>query len=236
MGLEDYKDFVSSCATITTIAQFLTGITVCQKYIKNGTTGESSSAPFVMGALNACCWFKYGLMIQDTTVILVNFVGATLMSAYTICFYYYCTRRLSLQKQIVSAFSFYVTLNLYLTFGESDASSGRYMCGLVASGFAIGFFASPLATLVHVIRTRSTSTLPYYMILANFLLTAQWFLYGIILDDAFIKIPNFLGWCLATIQLALFFVYPSKLEDRMETISYNGARPKERKRSIPTLP
>ena len=112
-----------------------------------------------MGALNACCWFKYGLMIQDTTVILVNFVGATLMSCYTICFYYFCTRRLPLQKQIVSAFSFFVTLNLYLTYGESDAASGRYMCGLVASGFAIGFFASPLATLVHVVRTRSTSTL-----------------------------------------------------------------------------
>ena len=47
MGLEDYKDLISTCATITTIAQFLTGITVCQKYIKNGTTGESSSAPFV---------------------------------------------------------------------------------------------------------------------------------------------------------------------------------------------
>ena len=47
MGLEDYKDLVSTCATITTIAQFLTGIAVCQKYIKNGTTGESSSAPFV---------------------------------------------------------------------------------------------------------------------------------------------------------------------------------------------
>ena len=47
MALEDYKDLISTCATITTIAQFLTGITVCQKFIKSGTTGESSSAPFV---------------------------------------------------------------------------------------------------------------------------------------------------------------------------------------------
>ena len=127
-------------------------------------------------------------MIDDTTVTFVNFVGAILMSSYTVCFYYYCLRRLTVQKQIVSAFSFYVTLNLYLTYGESDASSGRYMCGLVASGFAIGFFASPLATVMHVLRTRSTSTLPFYMIVANFFLTAQWWLYGVILDDNFIKI------------------------------------------------
>ena len=188
----------------------------------------------MVGALNAFCWLKYGLMIDDTTVTFVNFVGAILMSSYTVCFYYYCLRRLTVQKQIVSAFSFYVTLNLYLTYGESDASSGRYMCGLVASGFAIGFFASPLATVMHVLRTRSTSTLPFYMIVANFFLTAQWWLYGVILDDNFIKIPNFLGWCLSTVQLSLFMLYPS--EEKIDVISYNGARPKERKKSIPNIP
>ena len=47
MVLEDYKDLVSTTATITTIVQFLTGITVCKKFAINGTTGESSSAPFV---------------------------------------------------------------------------------------------------------------------------------------------------------------------------------------------
>ena len=47
MALEDYKDIVSTTATITTIIQFLTGITVCKKFVANGTTGESSSAPFV---------------------------------------------------------------------------------------------------------------------------------------------------------------------------------------------
>ena len=59
MGLEDYKDLISTCATITTIAQFLTGITVCQKYIKNGTTGESSSAPFVR-------YYQYNKIIYFT--------------------------------------------------------------------------------------------------------------------------------------------------------------------------
>ena len=167
-------------------------------------------------------------MIQDTAVTLVNLIGAILMVGYTICFYYYSSRRLTVQKQIVSAFSFYVTLNLYLTYGESDATSGRYMCGIVATGFCIGFFASPLATLAHVVRTKSTATLPFYMIVANFLGTAQWFLYGIILEDYFIKTPNFLGWCLSVIQLSLFMIYPSNGDEKISIISYNGARPKEK--------
>ena len=50
MVLQDFKDIVSATATITTIIQFLTGITVCTKFVANGTTGESSSAPFVSNA------------------------------------------------------------------------------------------------------------------------------------------------------------------------------------------
>ena len=190
----------------------------------------------MIGALNALCWVKYGLIIGDTAVTFVNLVGAILMSSYTACFYYYSSRRLPVQKQIVSALSFYVTLNVYLDYVESDPLSGRNMLGVLASGICIGFFASPLATVMHVIRTRSTNTLPFYMILANFCLTAQWWAYGVILDDYFIKIPNLLGWCLSSIQLVLFFIYPSNSEDKLDVLQFNGARPKERKKSIPLLP
>ena len=167
-------------------------------------------------------------MIHDGAVTFVNLIGAILMTSYTICFYYYCSRRLTVQKQVVSAFSFYVTLNLYLSYGESEPSTGRYICGIVATGFCIGFFASPLATLAHVIQSKSTASLPFYMIIANFLGTAQWFLYGIILEDYFIKTPNFLGWCLSVIQLSLFIIYPSVPDEKIAIISYNGARPKDR--------
>ena len=47
MALEDYKDLISTSATITTIIQQLSGITVCKKYAANGSTGESSSVSFV---------------------------------------------------------------------------------------------------------------------------------------------------------------------------------------------
>ena len=167
-------------------------------------------------------------MIHDGAVTFVNLIGAILMTSYTICFYYYCSRRLTVQKQVVSAFSFYVTLNLYLTYGESDDETSRYICGIVATAFCIGFFASPLATLALVIRSRSTATLPFYMIIANFIGTAQWFLYGIILEDYFIETPNFLGWCLSVIQLSLFVIYPSVSEEKIAIISYNGARPKDK--------
>ena len=51
MALEDYKDLLSTTATITTVVQFLAGTTVCQKYVSSGSTGESSSVPFVSSVI-----------------------------------------------------------------------------------------------------------------------------------------------------------------------------------------
>ena len=201
----------STCATITTIIQLLSGVTVCRKYIINGSTGETSSAPFVLGALNAFCWLKYGLLIGDLQVIVVNTAGTILMSSYTICFCCYSSRRSGIKKQILIALLFAIKVELFILYGKFlEYSTEKYICGIIASALTIGFFASPLATIVNVVQTKSTSTLPFYMILANLFVTVQWWLYGLILDDYFIEIPNFLGMCLSAIQLSLFVIFPGR--------------------------
>ena len=83
----------------------------------------------------------------------------------------------------------------------------------------VGFFASPLASLAQVIRTRSTEVLPFPLIVANFFVTSNWWLYGIILDDNFVLVPNALGWCLAMFQLLLFAYFPSKRKTSLPTSS-----------------
>ena len=120
-----------------------------------------------MGALNSFCWYKYGLLINDSAVATVSLVGGVLMSLYTLCFYCYSIRRSVVQKQVLVATTFFVMLCLYLSNGNADDESDKYVCGLVCCGMAIGFFGSPLVNLVHVLKTKSTSSLPFLMIVAN---------------------------------------------------------------------
>ena len=47
------------------------------------------------------------------------------------------------------------------------------------------------------------------MIVANFIAGALWSLYGVLIGDNFIKIPNIVGFTLAAFQLALFGYFPS---------------------------
>ena len=100
---------------------------------------------------------------------------------------------------------------------NEELGHARYVLGIVGCGMAVGFFASPLASLAQVIRSRSTEVLPFPLILANFVVTSQWWLYGIILDDNFVLVPNVLGWCLATFQLLLFAYFPSKRKSTLPT-------------------
>ena len=55
MGLEDYKDLVATSATISSSIQFLTGIAVCNAFLKKGSTGDATAATFVSSS-------KYGYL------------------------------------------------------------------------------------------------------------------------------------------------------------------------------
>ncbi|KRY52579.1 Sugar transporter SWEET1 [Trichinella britovi] len=75
-------------------------------------------------------------------------------------------------------------------------------------------FASPLAVLKEVIKTKSCECLPLPLCAANLIVAAQWFLYGLLVSDPYIKIPNMIGIALAVFQLSLFFIFPKERAHR----------------------
>ena len=162
-----------------------------------------------MGALNCFCWLEYGMLIKDSALSIVSLAGGIFMSIYTACFYIYCIRRSMVRKQILAAFAFYVMLWLYLSFASVNEDYETHYCGIVCCGMSILFYGSPLINLVHIIKTKSTSTLPFPIIIGNFFNTGLWWLYGIIIQDNFVKVPYCLGFILGFIQLSLFVIFPS---------------------------
>ena len=47
MVLEDFKEVVATTATITSSVQLLTGVAVCNAFLKQGTTGDATAITFV---------------------------------------------------------------------------------------------------------------------------------------------------------------------------------------------
>lgn len=204
-----YESVLETSAVITTIFQFLTGGIICRKYFQKKSTGDSSGFPFVCGFLSCSLWLRYGYLTGERIVTIVNIVGSTLMLLYTMMYYVFTVNKKSYVRQFAIAFIILLTAILYTKYEEDKAEAVKIM-GLICCGVTVLFFAAPLTMLLHVIKVKNTESLPFPLISASFLVSLQWVIYGLIIDDAFIQIPNFLGCILSGLQLSLFICYPPK--------------------------
>lgn len=92
----------------------------------------------------------------------------------------------------------------------ADLDDTLNFLGILCMTFNIATVAAPLAALHEVIKNRSTEYLPLPLCIANLLVTSEWLLYGILVDDFYIKFPNFVALIISVGQILPFFFYPRK--------------------------
>jgi len=207
MNKEEFKNVLAVTASISTILQFLAGTLICQKIVQKKSTGDISSLPFVCGFLSTSLWLRYGFLIQEHSLILVNTVGATLHFAYVVTFYMYSIKKSIILRQFFGCLLALLLILAYSVYEGNKDVAMKYV-GFLCCIMTIMFFAAPLASLMHVMKVKSAESLPFPIILMTFIVSTQWFLYGILLHDRFIQVPNLLGCALSAFQLSLFCMYP----------------------------
>ncbi|KAJ6642188.1 Sugar transporter SWEET1 [Pseudolycoriella hygida] len=204
-------NIVSWTAIVTSVLQVLTGSLVCCKYIKKQSTGESSIFPFVSGFAACSLWLLYGILTQVQTVIIVNGIGSTLFLSYSITFLIYTPDRKKCLKYVLLTVLVIFSAVLYVRF-DHDTTRSTHFIGLLCCLVFVVFCAAPLSMLFHVIENKSTEILPLPLILGSATVSLVWFVYGLMIKDTFIQIPNCLGFLLSLTQLSLFLIYPNRHE------------------------
>jgi len=112
------------------------------------------------------------------------------------------------QQQVFYATAFVAALIAYCYWEDPEEVEFRY--GIIITVLLMLLIASPLVSLGDVIRTKSTETLPFPLILSGTVVTFLWLLYGVIIKNPFIQFQNMMGFLLSASQLSLFAIYPSK--------------------------
>jgi len=64
--------------------------------------------------------------------------------------------------------------------------------------------------LKEVIRSQSTESLPFPLILMGFIVSFSWLIYGLLLNSMFVILQNLIAVFLSGFQLSFFAIYPSK--------------------------
>ena len=105
--------------------------------------------------------------------------------------------------------SLLVLVQTYIV-SESDPDTAIFRIGLFGASLSVSYCLAPLASIQHVFRSRSTESLPFTLILGSVIMTGIWSLYGNIINDSFVRIPNMMGFSVALLQLSLFCCYPAR--------------------------
>ncbi|KAI6176104.1 Sugar transporter SWEET [Aphelenchoides bicaudatus] len=161
--------------------------------------------PSLMGFLGGSYWLRYGFLRADLTMISVNVVGVTLMGFYLLFYTYYSESRVgTLTKIAVVVAIISGMLVLVELYGVQIVDPLGFTCMI----FNIVNFGAPLAGVGIVLKKKCCDSLPLPLCTANLLVSAQWCLYGMLVNDIYIIIPNAAGVFLALLQISMFLVFP----------------------------
>ncbi|XP_013420835.1 sugar transporter SWEET1 isoform X1 [Lingula anatina] len=141
------KVVVQWTATLFTFVAFLAGIHSAHKIVKQGNTHEVSLVPYLSFFVGAVVWLKYGTLIHDPTIILVNIVGLCFQTVYIFIYYIYSLQKHFIYKQFAFAAAVVVPTLVYAKYLASSLAKATQVVGLVGCMLSLCSYCSPLATL-----------------------------------------------------------------------------------------
>ncbi|XP_062516392.1 sugar transporter SWEET1-like [Corticium candelabrum] len=162
----------------------------------------------VLFLVSALLWTSYGIMKSDYTVTLVNAIGLLLQSTYVVVYYGYTINREKVKRQLLATVLVAGGILSYVKYiGMSSEEWALFHLGVICNIVTVVMFGSPLASMAMVVRTKSTKSMSFPISTAMVLVGGIWLVYGVLVGDLFIEVPNFCGVVLGLIQLSLFALY-----------------------------
>jgi solute carrier family 50 protein (sugar transporter) len=208
MPYDGFVEFLSVTATASTIGLFLCGIQICSRIRQRGSTEGTAVAPFLLTSISCICWLGYGVIRSDRTVIFVNTVGFIVQSIYL--YYYFIKTRVKSRLNKLLTFELLVAVGTYyFVYGDTSQEGKENILGIICMVLNILTIGSPLFDIGQVIRSKSTESLPFMLCVGNMVVSVQWLLYGVLVDDFYMKVPNAVAVVISAIQLSLFVIYPA---------------------------
>ncbi|KAJ8537056.1 hypothetical protein K7X08_035457 [Anisodus acutangulus] len=103
----------------------------------------------------------------------------------------------------IGAFGLIIFLTQILCEGPKRAE----VIGWICMAFSISVFVAPLSVMGQVIRTKSVEFMPFNLTLTLAFSAVMWFMYGLLLRDVYVAVPNIAGMLLGVLQMVLYGIY-----------------------------
>ncbi|TVU50344.1 hypothetical protein EJB05_01713 [Eragrostis curvula] len=198
---------------IISFMTFLAPIPTFYRIYKTKSTAGFQSVPYVVALFSAMLWIFYALIkTGEGFLITINAAGCVIESIYVIMYFVYAPKKEKLfTAKIMAAlnggvFGLILLSTLLLFKGDKRV----VMLGWICVGFSVSVFVAPLSIIKRVIQTRSVEYMPFSLSLSLTLSAIVWFLYGLLIKDKYVALPNILGFTFGIVQMGLYMFYMNK--------------------------
>ncbi|CAA6672075.1 unnamed protein product [Spirodela intermedia] len=206
------RNIVGIIGNVISFGLFLSPVPTFYKIWRRKAVEDFSPIPYLATFLNCMMWIFYGIPVvhpHSLLVVTINGTGLALETIYLIIFLLYSTpsRRCRVLKYITAELAFMAAVVVGVLMGAHTHEKRSLIVGVMCVIFGTCMYASPLAAMRNVVKTRSVKYMPFWLSLASFLNGICWTLYALIRFDIFITIPNGLGALFGAAQLVLYVCY-----------------------------
>lgn len=192
---------------------FLAPIPTFYRIYKTKSTEGFQSVPYVVALFSAMLWIFYALIkSNETFLITINAAGCVIETIYIVMYFVYAPKKAKMfTAKImlllnVGVFGVILLLTLLLFKGDKRV----VMLGWICVGFSVSVFVAPLSIMKRVIQTKSVEYMPFSLSLSLTLSAVVWFLYGLLIKDKYVALPNILGFTFGVVQMVLYVLYMNK--------------------------
>jgi solute carrier family 50 protein (sugar transporter) len=191
--------------------RFVLEVTSSAETTTSNNNKKNISVPtFVALFGNFLIWNAYGLITRNSIVFVQNMLGVVFSAFYLYRLYFCKALAPELKRQMAIGVGAIMMIIVIIGVLFKLEMLNVSLIGWVADLFSLAVFAAPLSELMMIVRTKSTESLSFSFALTCWLSAACWSVYGVLVGDVNILLPNALGFMLTCIQLSLFVLYPNK--------------------------
>ncbi|KAL4174759.1 hypothetical protein KRP22_006689 [Phytophthora ramorum] len=182
---------------------------------RNKGTGGMSVLPIMSMLVNCHVWMCYGILRNSIFPVAVS-QGIGQLAAFVFNIIYFRWSLMQTRKDSLKLYvggivlhcivTLYFVLALAGVLGQSNYDSSTLL-GYFGVSINVCMFASPFATLKHVVQTKSASSIPINLSFMIFASSVLWVATGLLDSDNFITGLNLVGVVLGAIQMVLYYIY-----------------------------
>jgi len=206
--------WVTSCgkaAPIISAGLFLAPYPTIKNIIADRSVGSFPLLPYSSMCVNAFMWMTYGILKKDSNIFTPNSFGLICGLNYFYQFRKNCSPKASNLPGTVSQHVNWSTILISFTLlvaSIMETNVASSIIGKMAVFICIVLFASPLAALKTVIKTKDASSIPLPFTLTCMLNCFLWSVYGVLEKNDFnIYFPNIMGLASSIAQFILIMIF-----------------------------